>query len=420
MTHHRTLRTIVLGVVGLALLGASATVPSSPADAAALPGTLLVFHGWPSRINAAVAPAAAAVDYSRYEFVVLGGGVELPEHPDHARTAAVLADPVMADTIVFGYVNLGVTNGMLTLEEVRRRVDLWKALGVDGVQLDAFGYDWEVTRARQNAAVGYVHSLGMPVMANGWLPADVFDSAVVPVYNPNGVGTLLGAGDYYMFESYWIRQGVAPSPGAASGWTPEYYQEKVDRLAAYRAQLGFSIVSVTTNDPADVFSLHLFHETWQKAATDGHLATGWGEYLFSSNDGLAPYRPRPAAGGEIQAVCGGLPATILGTPGADRLVGTGHPDVIAGLSGPDIVLGGAGNDIICGGAGNDNVRGGDGRDRLYGGVGADRLFGDAGNDRLFGQGGDDVLLQGGPGYDRARGGPGIDTCDTEVTFTCEA
>jgi len=420
MTRRRTFRLIVLGVVGLALMGASATVPPAPADAAAPPGELLVFSGWPSRINGAPTPALAAAEYSRYDFVVLGGGVELASHPDHAATAAVLASPVMADTLVFGYVNLGVTNGGLTLPQVRQRIDQWKALGAAGIQLDAFGYDWGVTRARQNAAVEYVHSLGMPVLANGWVPADAFDDAVDPDFNPNGTPPLLGPRDYYMFESYWIRLGVPPTADSANGWTPGYFQDKVDRLAAYQAELGFSIVSVTTNNPNDIFSLALFHETWQRAAADGHLATGWGEYLFSANDGLAPYRPRPAAGGEVQVTCGGLAVTILGTPGADRLVGTQHPDVIAGLEGPDVIAGGLGNDVICGNAGNDTIRGGDGADRLLGGVGADSLFGDTGNDRLLGQGGDDILQGGLGAHDVARGGPATDTCDAEVELTCEA
>jgi Ca2+-binding RTX toxin-like protein len=417
MISSRTVRTMILGMVVLALIGTGAALPLSGAEAADPPGSLLAYFGWPSQINGATTADQAAAEFGRYDFVFLPGttrspstgqltvGVEDPSHPDHARTKAIIAHPLMANTRVFGYVNLGVANGQLTLPEVRARIDLWRAMGADGIQLDAMGYDWEVTRTRQNNAVDYVHSLGMPVAANAWVPADVFGNEAIPVSNPNGVATRLGEGDYYMFESYWIRLGVPPTPGSADGWTYEYWLAKAQQLAAYQRQLGFGILSVTTNNAADVFSNASFDAAWDKAAEYGHTATGWGEYLFSADDNLAPFRPRPG----MQAVCAGQAATIIGTALDDRLVGTEHPDVIAGLGGNDVIEGSGGDDLICGGPGRDVIRGR---------AGADRLYGNAGPDRLLGQGGNDILI-GGKGIDLARGGPGVDTCDAEQTFTCE-
>ncbi len=129
--------------------------------------------------------------------------------------------------------------------------------------------------------------------------------------------------------------------------------------------------------------------------------------------------------------CQGRPATVIGTPGDDRLVGTPGDDVIHGLegndiiiaqSGDDIVCGGPGDDFVLGGAGGDTIEGGDGIDRLLGedefapaegpdtlrgGEGDDELFGFGGNDVLEGEGGDDELV-GGPGDDMLNGGPGVD------------
>jgi len=405
----------------LALVGASASVLPGEAVAATTPGTLLAYHGWPSVVNGATTVAEAAAEFGRYDIVVFGGGLESPSHPDHAGTKAVIAHPSMAGTAVFGYVNLGVTNpgGNLTLAQLKTRIDQWKAIGADGIQLDAFGYDWGVTRERQNAVVDYVHSLGMPVIANGWFVDHAFSAAVDTTYNQNGLPTHLGASDYYMYESFWVRLGREPNPTDQEGWTYDYWLNKTQLLATYQASLHFSILSVTTNGPGDVYSQQLFNAAWTKAAEYGHVATGWGQYLFSADDNLAPYRPRPAASGEVQAICATLPATIVGTPGADRLSGTEHPDVIAGLDGPDVIYGLGGDDVICGGAGQDTIRGGAGKDRLLGGAGADSLFGDEANDRLLGQGGNDVL-QGGPGAnDVARGGALTDTCDAEREFACE-
>lgn len=60
--------------------------------------------------------------------------------------------------------------------------------------------------------------------------------------------------------------------------------------------------------------------------------------------------------------CGGLPATIVGTPGNDVLNGTNGRDVIHGLSGNDTLNGNNGNDALDGGAGTDTCNGGSGAD----------------------------------------------------------
>lgn len=75
----------------------------------------------------------------------------------------------------------------------------------------------------------------------------------------------------------------------------------------------------------------------------------------------------------VAPTCGGAPATVVGSAGADVLDGTPGPDVIVGLGGADTLRGLGGSDRICGGGGGD---------RLVGGSGADRLWGQAGRDRL--------------------------------------
>ena len=100
-------------------------------------------------------------------------------------------------------------------------------------------------------------------------------------------------------------------------------------------------------------------------------------------------------------VCAGKPATIVGTPGADRLRGTAKADVIVALGGDDRVRSLGRGDVVCGGAGRDRLDGGAGADRLLGGPGRDVLTGGAGRDRLDGGAGRDRCT-GGPGRDRSR------------------
>ena len=106
--------------------------------------------------------------------------------------------------------------------------------------------------------------------------------------------------------------------------------------------------------------------------------------------------------------CGGVRATLAGTPGADAIMGTEGADVIHAQGGKDIVDGGGGDDIICGGAGADELSGGEGADRVYGNIGADLLFGGPADDVLWGGPGSDVI-EPGPGTNTIDGGPGKDT-----------
>lgn len=123
--------------------------------------------------------------------------------------------------------------------------------------------------------------------------------------------------------------------------------------------------------------------------------------------GASAPAPRGAAAATPAPVCGGRPATIVGTAGNDRLTGTPGADVIAGLAGDDTVRGLGGNDVVCGGAGSDALDGGAGADRLRGEAGRDVLRGGAGRDALIGGAGPDRLL-GGPAVDVLDGGPGKD------------
>jgi Ca2+-binding RTX toxin-like protein len=84
--------------------------------------------------------------------------------------------------------------------------------------------------------------------------------------------------------------------------------------------------------------------------------------------------------------CFGKAATIVGTPGRDRIHGTNGRDVIVGLGGIDTLRGRDGNDLICGGPGGDLLVGSDGRDQLDGGGGADGIQPGAGDDRVRGGG----------------------------------
>lgn len=256
------------------------------AGAAITPKKLLIYYSWPSIINGASTIDQAAQEFGRYDVIVLGDLLEKGSHPDHANTVAILAHPALAATTAFGYITLGVTSQNLSSAEIHTRIDEWQATGADGVILDEFGYEYHVTRERQNDAVNYAHSRGLRVLANAWVPYDAFGAGVDPSWNPNGLATALNANDVFLFESFQVQEG---------SYVPEsFWRSKTDALEAYRRALGFSVYGVTTTLPSTTFTQEAFDYTWYSGLLSGYQAVGWGEYLFAALTAQAPFRTPPA------------------------------------------------------------------------------------------------------------------------------
>ncbi|MFN0059744.1 MAG: dockerin type I repeat-containing protein [Planctomycetota bacterium] len=263
-------------------------------DATALPPEkLLIFYGWPSTINMTYTVPLAAAEFGVYEHVVLGDGLQdgpsdpLP-HPDHQNTIDILQHAATTGTQFYGYISIGVSTVGYPLAEIERRADGWAAMGFDGILLDEFGYDYNVSRERQNAVVDYVHGLGLKVIANGWIPADVFGVDITPL-NPTGAATSLNAFDFFLFESHQVQVGAYADPA--------FWLARATALSTYQTAIGFDIMSITTADVTSTYSESQFFYSWYSAALFGHRATGWGEYIFSATGasaGLAPFRARPA------------------------------------------------------------------------------------------------------------------------------
>lgn len=106
--------------------------------------------------------------------------------------------------------------------------------------------------------------------------------------------------------------------------------------------------------------------------------------------------------------CFGREATIVGSPGKDRIRGTAGVDVIVGRGGNDRIRDRGGNDFVCSGKGNDTVISGGGAERYSGGPGRDYLSPGSGPNVVFGGPGHDTLNPHRFGG-RFVGGRGVDT-----------
>lgn len=244
---------------------------------------LAIYYGYPSLVNGSGGNVVAAVSvFKMYDQLILGAGLENVSHPDHSKTRSIIGELGMLNVQVFGYIDSTLA--------FKKRVDLWKEMGVEGIFCDKFGYDFGKTRAQQNSIVNYIHGVGLIAFVNAWIPADVFGSSVSAVHNPVGVGPAVGVDDWFLAQSYQIIDGDFQS---ASDW-----KIRSDVLAAYSSSFGTRIACVTTVDSSGVFDQGKMDYAYFSCVLYNFHSFGWGEYNFSAPTSLLPFRVRRSYWGD--------------------------------------------------------------------------------------------------------------------------
>ena len=299
---------VVFVVVALALwLGVAPRVVAGPLD----PGDLAIYYGYPSLVNGVgFDTASAAAVFGAYDTVVFSGGLEEPGHRDHNRTAEIIGRLHTGYTTrVFGYIdapawsNRWSATGDAAADWVAH-ADMWRAMGVDGVFVDRFGYDWGVTRPMQNAMLDAIHERGLRAFVNSWYIDHTFSRTpdiAYPWGNPAGVSSHIQATDLYMLESFTVAEGryVPCAYANAESWL-----QKADKALRYGREFGVEMWTLTTADAlspvaAAAASLDVdprLSYAWHATAMYGFDGFGWAEPQFSASGATAnllPWRPRP-------------------------------------------------------------------------------------------------------------------------------
>lgn len=221
--------------------------------------SVLIYYATLNAINGKFNNDYAAGVLSRYDDVVLGGGLQEPGHSDYANTTAIMTKvaALNPDTVLWGYVDIGVTTNNYSLAQIQTFIDQWIAIGAGGIFCDDFGYDYEVSRSRQNSVIDYIHSKGVGAILNAWTSSDVFGSAVNATYNPTGVATHANSSDVYLLESWICNTDAYSSPYYA---TISDVKTRADAAKAYRDSLGIRIFaanivgySTRTDNEIDAF-----------------------------------------------------------------------------------------------------------------------------------------------------------------------
>lgn len=226
---------------------------------------VLLYYGYPIAINEVWSVENAVNIYRNYDIVILGDTYQTPEHPVYANTVAIIRRlaEVAPNVRVVGYVPIGLDasweDSNLPMDELKLRVNQWNDIGAHGIFLDEFGYDYCVTRERQNEIVNYCHNLGKFVFANSWSYEYCFNpnpmeiSWIPDFYpNPNGLAPVLNENDYYLCENLFYTAEKLDNGDidveCASVWrideTLRYYTEPRIDGKSYYATYGTKVCSL--------------------------------------------------------------------------------------------------------------------------------------------------------------------------------
>lgn len=204
---------------------------------------LLIFYSAPNIMNAQYNNDYAAGVMARYDDIVLGNGLANPTNTYYSSTQTIAQKvaTLSPSTVIWGYVDSGVTTSNLSLSVIQTQIDQWATLGAKGIFLDAFGYDYHTPRNRQNSILSYVHGKGMGAIMNAWNSDDALGSTVDATYNPTGAATVANSSDVILLES-WVCNSVSyASPYYA---TISDIKTRGDKAVAYRANLGVRVFAV--------------------------------------------------------------------------------------------------------------------------------------------------------------------------------
>lgn len=223
--------TLTLSLAGESFTAAhKAKLDALTGDVAPQVKSLLIYYGYPIAYkgmwNVQDVVDAIANDYDIY---IVGDTYQYPSHETYATTVEILAGLKARGVTLFGYVPIGVSTVNLTMAEMQARVDLWKDLGVHGIFLDEFGFDYQVSRSRQVEIVNYCHAQGLNYCANAWIWWDVgadhanqlpagwaqndWRRTQFLTGNPDNLTLPRTPGDAYLFESLGFSQ-----TGMANFW----------------------------------------------------------------------------------------------------------------------------------------------------------------------------------------------------------
>lgn len=210
---------------------------------------LLTYYGYPVGVNKVWDEDYASSYFSQYDYIIFGDKVQRPTHSEYDSSIRIISKvkQLNKNIIIFGYIPLGVSTENRSIDTLKADIDSWIVAGAEGIFVDEFGYDYLVTRERQNEIVDYIHSKGLPAFVNSWEPSYVFEKDNIYLDwedfngNPNNIPTSIGDKDYAMIEGFMVKDNSS-SNEKCGGFVSKWSFEKYDDWVRYRREFGTKII----------------------------------------------------------------------------------------------------------------------------------------------------------------------------------
>lgn len=274
---------------------------------------LVVFYGTLGSINGVNNADYSAAMLAQYDDVVIGYGLQDPAHGSYASTTSIISKTktLNPNVTIWGNIDLGISGGTShnhSTGTLQTHIDQWVTAGATGIFADNFGYNFAVTRARQNTIVAYCHAKPIQIMVYATTMADALSSAVVATYNVSGVAAQLDSRDACLFIWAFDSVNVA-NPHFVSFAT---MKARGDEARTFRASMGVrmfgsNVLSFTGRPLSDTENYrgiaealaHIWRLDGFGVSLDAYSATsGVDDHL------VKPYQPKvlPQPGGRKTAV----------------------------------------------------------------------------------------------------------------------
>lgn len=276
---------------------------------------LLIYYGYPIAYKGLWNVAAVIAEISTFSYWVVGHTYQNPSHEEYASTVAIIQGVRAAGVKVYGYIPLGTSSYNYTVEQIGTITDQWSAIGVDGIFLDEYGFDYGNTRQRQVDVVNAIHAKGLPVCANAWVFEEFVSDTLAETgwasgdwrytrwqaNNPADIAAPHQPGDSYLVENFCFDH-----LGPAVIWD---VQERCQTARALATAKGVDLWAVAvfgesapgTPDPAKWGSFTSLGQCGAYISANAYLydlpIVGSGGYSFGSNGTpvWAPLLRLPAA-----------------------------------------------------------------------------------------------------------------------------
>lgn len=136
---------------------------------------LLIYYGYPSLFNGSTSLSEAVKLFDNYDIVVLAGDLVSRDHEEHGAAERLVK---LSKAEFYGYVDAAQP-----IEKVCSLIKAWAEMGVKGVMLDDFGFDYlepmlgsrRAARLHQARAMECAREHGLKLALNFWFPEDVFE-----------------------------------------------------------------------------------------------------------------------------------------------------------------------------------------------------------------------------------------------------